>query len=97
MRLCSLASILPVRPFDHKSANALLRNVLITAQCKRFAYVCQPVAYKGGGNRFNASFRDGPQCRTRNPYSAAPGYGFRVRSLSLAPRNDQDMVTPRAA
>ena len=30
MRLCSLASTLAERPFDHRSASALLRNVLIT-------------------------------------------------------------------
>jgi hypothetical protein len=30
MRLCSLASILAVRPFAHSSLKALLRNVLIT-------------------------------------------------------------------
>ena len=45
MRLCILTSIFAVRPFDHRSASALLRNVLITAQRKRSAYICQRVAY----------------------------------------------------
>jgi len=45
MRLCILPSIFAVRPFDHRSASALLRNVVITAQCKRSAYICQRVAY----------------------------------------------------
>jgi hypothetical protein len=50
---CSLTSILAARPFDHRSANALLRNVLIAVRRKLFAYINQwrhsarPYAYRG--------------------------------------------------
>ena len=46
MRWCSLVLIPAVRPFDHSSVSALLRNVLITSQCKLCAYSCQYLAYK---------------------------------------------------
>jgi hypothetical protein len=44
MRLCIAASIFAVRPYDHSSASALLRNVLITLQCKLPADTCQLIA-----------------------------------------------------
>ena len=46
MRLCNLASIPAVRPFDQNSASALLRIVLITAKCKPTAYESQLLADK---------------------------------------------------
>jgi hypothetical protein len=41
MRLWSAASIFAVRLFDHSSASDLLRNVLITTECKQIADRCQ--------------------------------------------------------
>ena len=46
MRLCNVASIFAVRPFDHNSLSALLRKVSITIKCKLLADTCQLIAYR---------------------------------------------------
>ena len=46
MRLCNVASIFAVRPFDHSSLSALLRKVSITIKCKPLADTCELIAYR---------------------------------------------------